>query len=194
MQQGPSLLRAGLIVGWSFIFLSVVWMRIADVYNGAIVSGANAFLPSDLWLSEFAGSLTVNHVAGGQEYRHGFDSLVLHSGLLIVLALVAGTPARGVAWRIAAGVFIAGNFFLVQVAALAIFALALKSSLSGTVLGGDVQIGFAIFWGLTPLIVGGALAYLFWLPLFRVPPRPLDTEDGAAPVGASSDAPMGAEQ
>jgi hypothetical protein len=171
MPQGPSLVRLGLVVGWSFIVLSVVWLRFAPTYNEALVSSANVFLPGDLWLAGFGDVIRVTHLAGGQEYRQDIDALVLHSGLLIVLALIAGTPSRSWLWRLFAGAMITGLFFLIQVVAMAVFATMLKRSLGPEVLEGDVQIAFAIFWALTPLSVGVAWAYRFWLPAFHPPPH-----------------------
>ena len=178
MPNESSLLRTGLTAWVAFIVLSVAWLLLGGLYTDGIVWGANGLLPSDLWLSRLGGTLSVRHVAGGEDYAHTIDSLVLHSGLLIVVALVAGTPERSWGWRTGAGVFIAAGFFLLQVVGMAVFAFMLRRTLTGAVLPGDVQIGFAIFWALTPLIVGGGFAYAFWLPVFRAPRRE-ETGQGA---------------
>ena len=89
MPQAPSLGKTSFVVIWSFIVVRVVWTRMSSFYNDAMVAAANVVLPADLWLEALGrNTLTVNHFLDGQTYRHGIDSLVLHSGLLIVLALV----------------------------------------------------------------------------------------------------------
>ena len=177
MPQAPSLGRTSFVVIWSFIVVSVVWTRLGTFYNDAMVAAANVQLPANLWLETRGGStLTVNHVADGEFYRHGIDSLVLHSGLLIVLALVAGTPVRSWLWRLIAAGYVSACFFLIQLVGMVVFAVMLRNSLSDAVLANDVRIGFAIFWALTPLGIGGAWAYRFWLPPFRIAPSP-----GASP-------------
>ena len=175
MQERPSLLRTGLVVGWAFVIVSLAWVWVSSLYNDAIVAGANALLPSGLSLRTLGGTIIIDMTVDGQEFRHGIDSLVLHSGLLIVLALVAGTPARSGQWRAYAGGYVAACFFLLQVIAMAIFALMLRRSINGLAVGSDVQIGFAIFWALTPLAIGAAWAYRFWLPAFRDAPESEET-------------------
>jgi hypothetical protein len=173
MPQAPSLGRTSFVVIWSFVVVSVIWTRLRTFYHDSIVAATNVLLPADLWLeTRGASTLTVNHFADGETYRHGIDSLVLHSGLLIVLALVAGTPARSWLWRLIAAGYVSACFFLVQLGGMTVFAVMLRNSLSGSVLANDVQIGFAIFWALTPLAIGGAWAYRFWLPPFRIAPSP----------------------
>jgi hypothetical protein len=51
---------------------------------------------------------------------------------------------------------------------MAVYALLLRRSMDGGVLANDVEIGFAIFWALTPMGIGGWWAYRFWLPAFRI--------------------------
>ena len=164
MSGRPSLVRTGLVASWSFIVLGVVWLRVGPYYDRLLVDAANAMLPPDLWLDVLGDAITINHAADAGRFRHGIDALVLHSGVVIVLALASATPARSWAWRIAAGVALTGGFLALQSIAMAVFARSLKDSLSGAVLAGDVLIGFAIFWALTPLAVGGVWVYRFWLP------------------------------
>lgn len=170
MRAPPSLARTGLTVIWTFIVASVVWTRVSGFYNDAIAFVANLLLPGDLWLDAFARTIRIEHVANGETYRQSVDSLVLHSGLLIVVALVAGTPWRTARWRATAAACMAAGFFLLQVAGVAVFALMLKRSLLGGVTTDEVNVGFAIFWALTPLLAGGVWGYRYWLPPFRVVP------------------------
>jgi hypothetical protein len=173
MREPPNLLRAAALTGVGFLAISLVWLRFSSIYDSAIVSGANALLPADLWLSRFGGTLTVRIVADTKEYGLAVDALMLHSGLIIVLALVAGTPRRSWTWRGGAAGIVVVLFYVLQVTGMAVYAVTLRSVLVGENLLGDVQIGFAIFWGLTPLVVGGLVTYRFWLPVFRRPGRPL---------------------
>ena len=168
MPEAPSLLRTGFVVIWSFIVASLAWVRVSSFYNEGAAATVNVLLPDHLWLEVLGRSITINAVAEGSTYRQGVDSLVLHSGLLIVIALVAGTPWHSLTWRALASVYVAACFFLVQVIGMVIFALMLRRSIDGGVLENDVQIGFAIFWALTPLVIGGGWAYRFWLPAFGV--------------------------
>ena len=167
MQQPLSLLRIGLAAGLSFVVAGVVWYRLGPLYDGSLASVATALLPADLWLEDSRRTLVIFHQADARLYRQAIDTLVLHSGVVIVLALVASTPNRAWPWLTSAVLSVTGGFFVLHVMALTIFALALRSSVSGGLLAGDVLIGFAIFWGLTPVVLGGAWAYRFWLPFFR---------------------------
>ena len=45
-----------------------------------------------------------------------------------------------------------------------------------------LTLNFAIFWALTPLIVGGGFAYVCWLPVFRAPPE-ITAERGTSEDG-----------
>ena len=164
MPARPSLLRTALVAAWSLVVAAVVWLRVGPFYEGWLVAGGNAILPGDLRLESIGASILVG---SGQAYLHAIDTLVLHSGIVAVLALVAATPARSWRWRGTAALAVIGGLFALQVAALAAFALALRSAAGGGLLAGDVFIGFAIFWALTPLVVGGAWAYRFWLGSFR---------------------------
>jgi hypothetical protein len=98
---------------------------------------------------------------------------MLHSGLIIVLALLAGTPQRSWIWRGGAAGIVVVLFYVLQVTGMVVYAVMLRRVIAGENLLGDVQIGFAIFWGLMPLGVGGLVAYRFWLPVFRRSERPL---------------------
>ena len=167
MSERPSLLRSGLVAAWSFVVAAVVWLRFSHLYEGWLVAGGNAILPDDLRLDGIGASIMIRHIAGGESYLYAVDTLVLHSGIVAVLALVAATPARSWRWRTAAVLAVTGGLFAVQVAGMAAFALALRSAVGGGLPAGDALIGFAIFWALTPLLVGGAWAYRFWLGSFR---------------------------
>ena len=167
MSERPSLARSGLVAAWSFVVAAVVWFRISPLYEGWLVAGGNAILPGDLRLERVGSSISILLVASGQSNLYSIDTLVLHSGIVAVLALVAATPTRSWRWRATALVAVIGGLFAVQVAAVAAFALALRSAVGGGLLAGDALIGFAIFWALTPLLAGGAWAYRFWLVSFR---------------------------
>ena len=167
MSEPPSLLRSGLTAAWSLIVAAVVWLRISPIYEGWLVAAGNAILPGDLRLESIGASIMVRHSGPGNPYLHTIDTLVLHSGIVAVLALVAATPARSWRWRGAAVAAVLGGFFALQTAAVAAFALALRSAAGGGLAAGDALIGFAIFWALTPLVVGGAWAHRFWLASFR---------------------------
>ena len=167
MSPKPSLLHTGLILTWSFVVIGAVWLRLSPFYDGLLAPAANAFLPAVLWLEDSGGTMVIHHAADGQHYGHAFDTLVLHSGLVIVLALVAATPGRSWPWRTVAGGSVIGGFFALQAAAMVAVAQALKSSVSGGLQAGDVWVGFAIFWALTPLAIGGAWVYRFWMPAMR---------------------------
>ncbi len=168
MSERSSLARSGLVAAWSFVVAEVVWLRISPLYEGWLVAAGNAILPGDLRLEGIGSSISIWHVAGGQSYLHSIDTLVLHSGVVAVLALVAATPARSWRWRTLAAPAVTGGLFVVQVAGVAAFAVALRSAAGGGLPAGDALIGFAIFWALTPLLVGGGWAYRFWLPVFRL--------------------------
>jgi hypothetical protein len=180
MREAPSLLRTGLTVIWSFIVASVAWMRVSSFYNEGAVAATNVFLPNDLWLEVFGSSIAIKTLNAGVVEQDFITSLTLHSGFLVVLALVAGTPWRSWLWRGMAGVYVAACFFLIQIIGMAIFAVMLRRAFHGEVGYNEVQIGFAIFWALTPLAIGGAWAYRFWLPAFRAPvPMPAETTEEA---------------
>ena len=166
MSRPPSLLRVGLAAGLGFIVAGAVWYRLGPFYDAWLASAATALLPADLWLEDSRRTLVIVYQGDAQPYRQAIDTLVLHSGVVIVLALVASTPNRSWRWLTAAGLAVTVGFFSLHVVALTIFGLALRASVSGGLLAGDALIGFAIFWGLTPVVLGGAWAYWFWLPVF----------------------------
>ncbi|MDA0799255.1 MAG: hypothetical protein O2884_11375 [Chloroflexi bacterium] len=180
MPEAPSLLRTGFTVIWAFIVASVAWLRVSSFYSDGTVAATNVFLPDGLWLEWLGGTITINAVVEGATYRQGVHALALHSGLLIVVALVAGTPWRSLTWRALAAGYVAACFFLIQVIGMAVYVLLLRRSVDGGVLANDVEIGFAIFWALTPMGIGGWWAYRFWLPAFRIrtvaPLAPVDAE------------------
>lgn len=182
----PSLLRTGLTVIWSFIVASVVWIRVSGFYNEGTVAASNVFLPGELWLEVFSSSITINTVINDVTQRASITSLTLHSGLLIVLALVLGTPWRSLLWRALAATYVAACFFLIQVVGMVVYALMIRRFFSGETSYNDVQIGFAIFWALTPMAIGGAWAYRFWLPAFRTRREP--NPERAAAADASPEA------
>jgi hypothetical protein len=163
----PSLMRTGLTVIWSFIVASVIWIRVSSFYNEGTVAATNVFLPDGLWLEVFGGSISINAMTNGAIDQQFITSLTLQSGLLIVLALVMGTPWRSLLWRAVAAGYVAACFFLIQIIGMSVFALMLRRAFHGEAGYNDVQIGFAIFWALTPMAIGGAWAYRFWLPAFR---------------------------
>ncbi|MCH8848636.1 MAG: hypothetical protein IIC32_06655 [Chloroflexi bacterium] len=164
MREPPSLLRTGLAAAWSLGVAAVVWLRVSPLYEGWLVAAGNAVLPGDLRLERIGASIMVG---SGDAYLHAIDTLVLHSGIVAVLAVVAATPARSWRWRATAVLAVVGGLFALQVAGVSAFALALRSAAGGGVAPGDAFIGFAIFWALTPLVVGGAWAHRFWLGSFR---------------------------
>lgn len=164
MPERPSLARTGLTAAWSLVVAAVVWLRIGPLYEGWLVAGGNAILPGDLRLESIGASILIGSGGG---YLHTIDTLVLHSGVVAVLALVAATPARSWRWRGTAVLAVIGGLFALQVVGVSAFALALRSAAGGGVAAGDAFIGFAIFWALTPLVVGGAWAHRFWLGSFR---------------------------
>jgi hypothetical protein len=192
MPKAPSLLRAGLTVILAYTVASVIWwLRLSWFYTSGTVAATNVFLPAGLWLEALGGTISISAVVEGVPYRQGVHALALQSGLLIVVALVAGTPWRSLTWRALAAGYVAACFFLVQVIGMAVYALMLRRSVDGGVLANDVEIGFAIFWALTPMGIGGWWAYRFWLPAFRATLLPArasvaDTEsaDSAGPANA----------
>src|SRR5665811_18452 len=175
MRGPPSLLRTGLIVLWTFVVASLVWTRFSSFYIDGIATAGNVLLPGGVWLDALAQSIVVRSVVDGETYREPINSLVLHSGLLIVVALVVGTPCRSLRWRLLAAACTGACFFLVQVAGVTEYALMLDRSLSGATDANDVSVGFAIFWALTPMIAGGAWTYRYWLPAFRPAPPIAET-------------------
>jgi hypothetical protein len=181
MQPAPSLLRTGLATGWSFAILSLALVRLGWYYDGALATTASALLPDGTWLERFGGTLVVYHTVGDGVIKHATDSLMLHSGVVIILALVAGTPGRSWLWRLAAGIVLGGAHFLFQAAGMAVFATMLVRTLDGTVLVGDALIGFAIFWALTPLVVGALWTWRFWLPALVLRPLHVDYDAPANP-------------
>ena len=164
MFERRNLLRTVLAAAWSFVVVGVVWLRLSPFYEGWLVAGTNFVLPAGLMLEHAGTGLAVRVVYAGRDFAQGFDPLLLHSGIVIVLALVAATPGRSMRWRAAAVVVVAGALFALQVSAMASFAFALRNAAGGGLGLGEVLAGFAIFWALTPLVVGGAWAYHFWLP------------------------------
>ena len=135
------------MTGVAFLAISLVWLRFSPIYDSAIVSGANALLPADLWLSRFGGTLTVRIVTDAKEYGLAVDALMLHSWLIIVLALVAGVPLRSWVWRGGAAGIVVILFYVLHVTGMAVYAVTLQRVLVGENLLGDVQMGLAIFGG-----------------------------------------------
>lgn len=175
MFERRRLLWAVLAAAWGFVVVGVVWLRLSLFYEEWLVAGTNLVLPPGVMLEHAGTALAVRVVRDGLDFVQRFDPLLLHSGIVIVLSLVAATPGRKILWRTAAVLAAAGGLFALQVSAMAAFALALQSAAGGGLGVGDVLAGFAIFWALTPLVVGGAWAYHFWLPGLSARPATPDS-------------------
>ena len=74
----------------------------------------------------------------------------------------------------------AAGLFALQTSAITLLAFALRSAAGGGLALGDVLAGFAIFWALSPLVIGGAWAYRFWLPGLASGDARLEPSAGAA--------------
>ena len=167
MSQGHSLLRIALMTAASFVVVSAIWLQLGSAYDVVLASVANAFLGSELRVDDFSGILVFSDQAEGGKVQGLVDTLSMHVGPAVVLALVAATPARSWLWRAMAGTCVLGAFLLVQAAAIAGMAHAFEASLDGRLLGSDVLVAFSVFWGLMPLVIGGVWAYRLWLPVLR---------------------------
>ena len=170
MSPVPSLLRTALMTAASFVVVSAVWLQLGSVYDAVLASVANAFLGSGLRVDDFSGILVFSDQAQGGKVQGLVDTLSMHVGPAVMLALAAATPARPWLWRAMAGICVVGTFLLVQAIAIAGMAYAFEASLDGRLLGSDVLIAFSIFWGLMPLVIGGVWVYRLWLPVLRSSP------------------------
>jgi len=184
VSQRPSLLRIALMTAASFVAVCAVWLLFGSVYDAVLASVANAFLGSELRVDDFSGVMVFSIQAQGGKAQGLEDTLAMHAGPAVVLALVAATPARSWLWRAVAGICVLTAFLLVQAVAIAGMAYAIEASLDGRLLRSDVLIAFSIFWGLMPLVIGGVWVYRLWLPILR--PSPSTREERRRNVSSAA--------
>ena len=167
MAATPSLLRSTLNVAWIFVVLGAAWIFASSRYDNSLIALAGALSPDRATVEHLGSSIaiTLNDSAGRPDFL--FSTVTLHSGLLVVLSLVLATPMRSVSWRVRMAAMALGGVFLVHALAVGLLAWALLRSAEGAWLLGDVLIGFAIFWGVAPALLGGFWVYRYWLPAFR---------------------------
>ena len=165
----------------SYLFLAVralavvviaasLWPYVADAYDGVVVGMAGVFSPGELALRAADGRIYMDFLGGTKETGLSIHGFVLHFGLILVMALVASTPALGLVKTVAWLVGTAGLFLLTHIVGLSLLVWGLRSAFQGeegVVTVGQTMTAFAIFWALLPAVVGGAWCYRYWLPALR---------------------------
>ena len=155
------LLALGVKAAVAIVVVALLWSVVGPVYDSLLVGFSNVLSPSELALVDGHHIVLYSH-AGSVE---GIDSLVLHSGLILVFALVVVTPGLGI-WR---------RLWLTAIACVLVFAVHVLTilALAGHMIAGDdpvVILLLPVGGSLFPAVIWGALC-LGWLHRHRYPKR-----------------------
>lgn len=151
--------------------LAVLWPLAAEGYDGLVVR--LALVPRGIVLRATEDQVRVEFLGQAPVAWLNIHGFIMHFGLILVLALVAATPGLALP-RLALGV--AATAVLAPVAhalGLTAWLWALSAALgAGASLATFERLmtGFAVFWGVVPIVVGGVWCYRFWLPALRREP------------------------
>lgn len=152
-------LRAAVLI----LLISIVWIGLAHRYNEALLLLANAFLP-DRILAKVAGTRLIFEVPNLAPAVL-MDGLTLHFGLILIVVLVLAAVGLRVgprmAWLLGLGVVA----YLTNVLGVVLLARGLvwASGSASPVESRKIIFSlFAVFWGLTPVIIRGLWCFLCW--------------------------------
>jgi hypothetical protein len=162
-----SLLSAVVKALWVFLILGAAWVWIAPLYDSLLAGASNWFLPDGLTLSASGLFMRLEYVGEPRNARLQFESFALHTGLLVLLALVLTTPSRKMVWRLAAAAAALAGVFILHLMGMTGFSRSLLSTLQSGGGSADALLGFAVFWGVTPAAFGLLWVYRAWLPALR---------------------------
>lgn len=172
---------------WVFLVLGAAWVWIAPLYDSTLAGASNWFLPEGLTFSASGLFMRLEYVGEPHDATLQFESLALHTGLLVLLALVLTTPGRQMVWRLAATAMALTGVFVLHVIGLTAFARSLLNTLQSGGGSVDALLGFAVFWGVTPAAFGVLWVYKTWLPALR--PEQTYTAKASTPVNSGPSKP-----
>ncbi len=160
---GLLLLRA-LIV---FLVLGIAWIPVASLYDGALVTVSNRGLSEDAVLSVSDLAIDLTFKLGTQDAMLTIETFTLHTGLLVLLALVATTPGLPKLKRFTAVAGTAAGVFLLHPVILALVSWSLLVSIQNGNGAGNALVAFAVFWGAGPVAISVLWVYKAWLPALQ---------------------------
>ena len=141
------------------LLIPILWISVAERYNEALVALAAVLLPDGLSLDALGSHILIEDVRLAKPVS--IEGFTLHYGL--VLAAVGVSPKARVGWLVGMG----AGVFVLHIVGVALLArgVAWASVSDSAESSGDLVFSlFAIFWGLLPALIGGAWAFLYWLP------------------------------
>lgn len=159
------------------ILVPIVWLLVAEQYNDMVVAVSGLFVPGDIELRALSNYIQIDHALWIRPVT--VDAFTLHYGMILLTVLVLAavgidTMAR-IGWLVG---FIAG-VFLLHVVGVAILARGIVWTTTSTdpeASGETVFSLFAIFWGLLPALIGGAWAFMYWIPRASQPKQATDID------------------
>ena len=147
------------------LLIPILWISVAERYNEALVALAAVLLPDGLSLDALGSHILIEDVRLAKPVS--IEGFTLHYGLVLlavlVLAAVGVSPKARVGWLVGMG----AGVFVLHIVGVALLArgVAWASVSDSAESSGDLVFSlFAIFWGLLPALIGGAWAFLYWLP------------------------------
>ena len=182
MLVSGSLLSAVVKTLWVFLILGAAWVWIAPFYDSLLAGASNWFLPDGLTFGASELFMRLEYVGEPHDATLQFESFALHTGLLVLLALVLTTPGRQMVWRLAATATALAGVFVLHLIGITGFARSLLNTLQSGGGSADSLLGFAVFWGVTPAALGLLWVYKTWLPALR--PRREQTPEASAPASS----------
>ena len=165
------MLGTGRLLTFSFralvllLLVPLAWITVAHKYNEALVALAQPLLPGDLSLRALDTHISIERTAGAAPVS--IDGFTLHYGLILLTVLVLAAVGIGVLQRIGWLVGFGIGVYILHVVGVVLLARGVAwAAEGGPGAGSDTMVFsvFAVFWGLLPPLIGGAWAFLYWLP------------------------------
>jgi len=147
------------------ILIPMLWLLVAEQYNDAIVAVSGVFVPADMELRALGNYVQIDHARWVRPVS--IDAFTLHYGMILLTVLVLGSVGISTVARIGWLAGFAGGVFVLHVIGVALLARGIVWTTTSTdpeASGETVFSLFAIFWGLLPALIGGAWAFMYWIP------------------------------
>ena len=147
------------------IAVSILWVNVAEQYNGVLVSLADRLLPDEISVRALGSHLVFRELELGSSVS--IDGLTLHYGLILLVVLVLASVGLGVISRAKWLLILGAGSLALHVVGVALLGRGLAwaaSARSPEGAGEIVYSLFAVFWGLLPAVIGGLWCYMYWIP------------------------------
>jgi hypothetical protein len=150
------------------LLIAMLWIGLAEPYNGALVAVARPAAPDGLAMRALGTDIMLEHALFAQPVS--VRGLTLHFGLVLMVVLVMAAvdvpPLPRASWLVT---FVAGLFVAHAVAVMLLpygYVWAAKGD-SPAWAGTLVSSLYAVYWGLLPALAAGAWCLWYWLPRVR---------------------------